>query len=272
MQSFRYIPPAPLSAYVDSFWYRRGYAPQRRRERALPGGTVDVTFNLHDDRIRMFRDDVDQDGLTVNGAIAHGAQSRYFVLDARKDVHVVGVHFRPGGGVLLGLPASELRDQHVSLEDLWGLEARLVREQLLAAGEPQAMFKILERELLRRLKLPLLVHPAISFALRKLDAKAAPVRIEVIQHATGYGERRFATLFTHIVGLPPKLYSRVQRLTRVVGQIAEGRCELAQIALDNGYYDQPHLNREFRQFTGVTPGTYRQVPGRDPLHAEVDRR
>ena len=271
MQSFRYSPAAPLSGYIDSFWYRRGYAPQRRRERALPGGSVDVTFNLHEDRIRMFRDAADREGLTVNGAIVHGAQSRYFVLDARKDVHVVGVHFRPGGGVLLGLPASELRDRHLALEDIWGVQARCVREQLLEAGEPRAMFRVLEREFLRRLQLPLLVNPAISFALRQFDS-SRPLRIEAVQHATGYGERRFVALFDSIVGLTPKLYSRVQRLKRAVAQIAVGKSELAQIALDHGFYDQSHLTREFREFAGVTPGAYRPVPDRDPLHAEVDTR
>lgn len=219
----------------------------------------------------MFRDASDPQGLTVNGAIVHGAQSRYFVLDARKHVHVVGVHFRSGGGVLLGLPASELRDRHPALEDIWGVQARLVREQLLEAGEPRAMFRVLEREFLRRLRPPVLVNPAVSFALRQFDSARA-LRVEAVQHATGYGERRFVTLFDNIVGLTPKLYSRVQRLKRAVAQVAIGKAELAQIALDHGFYDQSHLTREFREFAGVTPGAYRPVPGRDPLHAEVDTR
>lgn len=223
----------------------------------------------------MFRDEADREGLTVKGAIVHGAQSRYFVLDARRDVHTIGVHFRPGGGTaMLGLPAGELGHRHFALEDIWGARAGELREQLLEAREPRIMFAVLEREFLRRLRQPLIVHPAISFALRQFDAAArpdstVPMRVASVQQATGYSDRRFITLFTHAVGLPPKLYSRVQRLHRVVKQIAHGRCDLAQVAADNGYYDQSHLNRDFREFAGVTPGNYRPMPQRSALHMEA---
>jgi AraC-like DNA-binding protein len=270
MYSLRHPPPPALAPYIDCFWYSRGREPGRQRQRALPTGRVDLVFNLQDDRIRMFRDTNDSTGLTVRGAIVHGAQSRYFVLDARKDVHVIGAHFRPGGGAaLLGLPASELTDRHVGLEDIWGEHAMRVREQLLEAGEPHAMFAILEREFLGRVRLPTLVHPAISFALRRLDSQPATTRVSALPEATGYSERRFITLFSEAVGLSPKLYSRVQRLGRVVEQLAAGDRSLIDVALANGYYDQSHLNREFREFAGVTPGGYRPMPDRSVMHMEV---
>jgi len=269
MQLLRYRPASPLDAYIDCFWYSRGYAPQRKRERSLPSGRADLTFSLHEDRIRTFVDDEDRIGLTARGAVVHGPQSRYFVLDARKQIHVAGVHFLPGGGTLLGVPLNDLCDRHVPLEDLWGERARRIREQLIAASEPQRIFAILEQEFLRLLRRPTLVHPAISFALRRFDSTTLTARIDSVRQQTGYSERRFATLFTGAIGLTPKLYTRVQRLSRVVGDLTRGRKDLAQIALDAGYYDQAHFNRDFRDLTGATPGSYVPLEGRSSLHVEV---
>jgi AraC-like DNA-binding protein len=269
-QVVQYRPPAPLSACVDLFWYRCGRVADSRRQLALPTGSVDVTFNLHEDSLRVFADAEDRRGQAVRDAIVHGAQSRYFVLDARRDVHVVGIHFRPGGAGLLGIPAPELADQHVALEDLWGTHARTVREQLLAAPTPQAKFAVLERELLARMSIRPLVNPAISFALRGIQTSPTDVRIAALHGATGYSARRFTTLFTTAVGLTPKLYSRICRLRAVVEQIARCEPDWAQVASEFGYYDQSHLIHDFRQLSGVTPADYRPVSPARALHMEID--
>jgi AraC-like DNA-binding protein len=39
----------------------------------------------------------------------------------------------------------------------------------------------------------------------------------------------------------------------VAGLRSSGTAALAEIAFDCGYSDQAHLNREFRQFAGVSP-------------------
>lgn len=270
MQTLRYTPIPPLNAFIDCFWYSRGYVPQRRRERSLPSGRADLVFNLHEDRIRMFNSADDAVGVTTRGAVVHGPQSRYFVLDARRDVHVIGVHFLPGGGNLLGVPLKGLCDRHVAFEDLWGERAVRLRERLVDAIEPRRMFAILEQEFLMQLRRPPLVHPVISFALRRFDSAAFNGRIEPVRNETGYSDRRFTGLFSDTVGLTPKRYARVLRLSRVVSDIAQGRKPVASIALDAGYYDQAHLTHDFRELAGTSPGDYRPLDDRSSLHAEVD--
>jgi AraC-like DNA-binding protein len=265
----QYRPPAPLSAFVDQFWYRRGYAPTRKRERALPTGSIDLVFNLHEDSIRTFADEGDRVGAVSNGAVVHGPQSRYFVLDARRHVHVVGVHFRPGGAALFGIAGPALADRHVPLEDIWGADAIVLRERLLEADTPQAMFGLLERELLARLPSRPLVHPAVSFAVRRI-ASISAAQIADVQKETGYSARRFATLFNDAIGLAPKTFSRIQRLRRVVERVAQGdKASWADMAADHGYYDQSHLTKDFRELSGVTPAAYRPVSPDSALHMEV---
>ncbi len=197
----------------------------------------------------------------------HGPQSRYFVLGARRSVHVYGVHLRPGGALLLGVGAHELKDRHVSLDALWGREASSLRDRLVEAPTPQAGFLILEAALLRRLWRARQVHPAVSFALRSIQSQSGLGRIGQLREASGYGERRFTQAFALQVGLGPKLFSRIVRMSSLVQRVfARGRVDWAQAADEFGYVDQAHLTHEFRRFAGVTPAAYRPQPGASALH------
>ena len=57
--------------------------------------------------------------------------------------------------------------------------------------------------------------------------------------------------------MPPKLIGRVLRFERVTERLArEGVARWTDVALDCGYYDQSHFNRDFREFAGITPSEY----------------
>ena len=283
MNIIRYRPALGLAAWVDCFWYRAGAASTpgvcnqeggiSARCSALPTGGMDIVFNLHQDSFEVLLPG-GLDSVRTEGALVHGAQSSYFIIAARARGASAGIHFRPGGGaVLLGLPASELTDQHLALSALWGAHARRLRTQLLECTAPAQIFHAMEQALLERLhrlQTPL-VHPAISFALRSFAAPVGSSRVTPIQQATGYSARRFNTLFQQAVGLVPKRFCRIQRLRAVVEQVARGEpIEWAKLAVDNGYFDQSHLNRDFRLFSGVTPGQYRPVAQDSALHMKLE--
>jgi AraC-like DNA-binding protein len=265
-------PGPPLAGLVDRLWYFSGYSAPHARERALPTGTIELVINLRDDPMRIFRDETDVTGQQFRDAVVCGPQSGYFVLDTSSPATVVGVHFRPGGAsAFLGVPATECTDRHVALEDLWGAwAARTIRDRLLAATNPEALFDILEHALLARLMRPLLLHPAVAHGLRQLTTRPAVARIGDVQAETGYSAKRFIELFAGAVGLTPKLYCRIQRFQSVIARAdLRGPIEWAAVAADGGFYDQPHLNREFRAFAGVTPAQYRPLADR-PSHVAIE--
>ncbi len=264
-------PGALLGEFVDCFWYMDGYAAAHSRERALPTGTVELVVDLRDERMRIFKNDEDRAGQEFGGSLICGPQSGYFVLDTSQASAVAGVHFKPGGAApFLGMPAGEITDQHVSLEEVWGRHARRLRERLLAAASPEAMFDLLEQALLERLTRPPLLHSAVTYALAKFAAAPSDSRVAGVRNYTGYGAKRFIELFRDSTGLTPKLYCRIRRFQDVIARVSAGRrVEWARVAADGGYSDQSHLNREFRDFAGVTPAEYHPIPERNPSHTAV---
>lgn len=244
---------APLNDLVEIIWFAEDSAQTHPRERLLPTGTMELIVNLRDDVIYVY-DRRDLRCLTLPGCIIVGAASEYMVIDTRDEACVLGVHFRPGGTLpLLGrMPAGDLRDQHVALEDVWGSEARLLRERLLAASSTGERFDVVEHVLLARLQRTR--TPAIAHALERIP------RTRTIDEATrdiGWSRRRFIETFTNEVGLTPKVYGRVQRFQRVLRRVhAKENVDWSDVALACGYFDQPHFNRDFRALSGLTPNEY----------------
>jgi AraC-like DNA-binding protein len=73
--------------------------------------------------------------------------------------------------------------------------------------------------------------------------------------AVGLSERQMRRRFTAAVGLAPKPYLRVRRLHAVLAAARHaGRPSWATLAVDAGFFDQPHMFAEFRRSVGCVPG------------------
>ena len=257
MRSLHYIPRPPLSNFVGLFWYYEGYQQPHKKERLLPDGSMQLVINLREDQTRLY-DPHDTDQVrTFSGTFISGVHSEFFVIDTAEQASVVGVHFKPGGAFpFLGLPASELRNAHLSLETLWGAWAGELRERLLEAATPQAMFRILEDVLLARAR-RLERHPAVAFALHEFHGVPHTRTISEVTGQIGLSAKRFIQVFDSEVGLTPKLFCRVRRFQKVLRLVRMGQpVEWADIAADCGYFDQAHFIRDFRAFSGLNPSIY----------------
>ena len=260
----RYYPDTRLQQFVSCLWYSSRSMVEHPCEHLSPTGAMTIVIRLDGDPIHL------QDQL-FHESVVMGPQSGFVLLDTSKPGSVVGIQFTAlGAAPILNLRAGQLTGRHVSLADVWGASSRRLRERLVNAGSPQEMFAAIERELLVRLRRPLLIHPAVAHSLRELNASPAVSRVEEIRAQTGYSAKRLIELFDNAVGLTPKVYSRIRRFQSVIDSLARGRpVAWAAVAADNGYYDQSHLNREFRAFAGVTPGEYRAAEKDQPNHVVV---
>jgi AraC-like DNA-binding protein len=267
----RQRPPGPaLRPYVETLWISEdGEAPRAARERVLPTGRMHLVLRLAEEPLRVFRDEADPHGESFPHAVVGGARAGFYVRDVSRPQPAVGAMLRPGAGaLLLGVPAHELAERHTALEDLWGADAERARSRVLEAEGATARLDRFE-EILRERIVPRGQHPAVAHALGRFAEGAA---VGPVVAASGYSHRRFIALFRSAVGLTPKAYARVLRFRRALLGAAEGGgASWAELALDSGYSDQAHFNRDFRAFAGVTPGEYRSLDPAEPHHVPLVR-
>jgi AraC-like DNA-binding protein len=256
MQFLHYRPLPPLADFVDQLWLAQG-APAHQMERLLPDATMELVINLHQDRICLYDPTDYRPCGTTPGCIVSGPRSQYFVIDTQDQVSTMGVHFRSGGAFpFFRLPASELADQTVALDALWGRAAAEVRERLLASPTPESKFRVLEACLLEQLAKPLERDPAVGFGMQQLRSLGQQ-SVAHVADRVGFSQRHFIQLFGEQVGLTPKLFGRVSRFQRVVQTVHKAvGVDWVELALDCGYYDQAHFIHDFQAFAGITPTTY----------------
>lgn len=169
---------------------------------------------------------------TVSGLHAHPAEIHH-------DGHQAGVQLAlttAGARALLGVPASELAGELLSLDEV-GPWLRDLPERLSGTAA-DGWVPLVESALLAALVDVPGPRAEVGRALASLTRGA---RVQDVADDVGYSRRRLGDLVRAECGLAPK---QVQRLGRFEASRALiGRAPLAEVAHRCGYADQGHLSR-----------------------------
>lgn len=161
----------------------------------------------------------------------------------------------PAARALLGVPAGELAERTVALEDLLGAEAARIAERLHAAPDARARFAILDQFLRHRLDgVRAAARPDTERAWALLRASGGRASIGALAAALGCSRRHLAKRFAEDVGVSPKVAARLIRFEAARARL--GKVALARLAAEHGFADQAHLAREFRALGGGAPTAF----------------
>lgn len=186
-----------------------------------------------------------------------GLDGTYAVAESTGSQRGVEIYLTPvGAGLVTGVPMRHLRGRVVSLDDVFGAAAGLVREELLEAPRREERFAIVDRFLLALLADAEPPPPSLAWALSRLHATRGALEIGSLTDELGCSRRYLIGLFNDHVGLPPKLLARILRFEHALELADGGGIGWAEIAQRCGYYDQAHMIGDFHQFTGHSPTGY----------------
>ncbi|TWF76521.1 AraC-like DNA-binding protein [Pseudonocardia hierapolitana] len=252
------VPRPPLDELIDDLYYLEG-APPYARLTLPPGPSALLIVNLGAPfRIRAGTD-IETAEYADGCVVTTPTRALEFGYPLR--TRSVGLHLKPWGlAPFLPMPAAELCDRPVTVEQVWGRVAIAeLRDRLATADGPHEMLTLLEEELMRRLcetaGLGLVRHTSSVLA-----ATSGAVAIGDLSVAAGVSSTHLAQRFKELIGVTPKRLARTYRFTATVFAInPAGPIDWGDLAGGAGYFDQAHFGHEFRAFTGLTPTRYVEV-------------
>ena len=235
--------PAPrFREHFVSFWrqhvdgHNAGFM-----QPVFPDGCVDI----------LWRNDAD--------AIVVGSMTKYRQAILTSGLYLAGIRLFPGRlAALARIPASEITDLEIPLSDIIG---RRKYSGPLFNADKSAL--LIEGELYRRAAGLLADDESsapdaeiISLAVRRLATNPG-LSIQQLASHFEMGERRLHRLFARTVGFGPKLFQRIARFQRFLQLVRHPTAPASPapvlLALEAGYADQAHLNRDCREFSGRSP-------------------
>jgi AraC-like DNA-binding protein len=244
-------------------WHERTPAPLRRRQMPIAAIPVILSFGLPFELLDPH--DPDRGSRRRRVSFVAGAHDQFSIVEHDGLSHGVQIYFTPlGARRVLGLPLRELTNQVVPFEDVLGepVARELVERLALAPGWPER-FALLDATICARLREASEPAPALAWAWRRLEQSDGRLPIGVLAQELGCSRRHLVAQVHEQLGLPPKTLARILRFNRAVELLGrDDGARLGEIALDCGYYDQAHLNRDFRAFAGDPPNAFlaRRLP------------
>jgi AraC-like DNA-binding protein len=168
-----------------------------------------------------------------------------------------------GAFQLLRRPIAEIAELAVGLRPFLPRRWRQLDQMLAEAPDWDRRFDLVEAALsdlmIRANSEP---HLLVVAATQRIIATGGQVDMQSLVEYLGYSARYVIQRFRTSIGVTPKVFARITRFDAAMRAMRdEPQIDWTQLALDHGFYDQSHLSRDIRAFTGMSPTKAREVFG-----------
>lgn len=246
-QHQRRLPAPSLEEWVEHFWqvdwHLAGCPPQWQE--TLPHPSVHLVIEPGEAGI-------------------HGVHTGRYVRQLAGDSYAFGIKFRPGGfQPFLGGDVSTLTNRSVSIASVLGEAGDAWVEAIRAASDFGTRVRIAEHFLDGRRPAPDPKVAQVAACVARIVADPTITSVDQLIAEGGSRKRAWQRLFKRYAGVGPKWIISRYRLHEAVARIQAGEVvDWARLALELGYFDQAHFNRDFRALVGMTPGDFarRETP------------
>lgn len=253
MEQYSIIPPSPILApYVKSYWILKIGAGIPVTERILPTGCVQLTFHRGAALFSLTGEE------SQPQAFVCGQSLTYSEVMTTGQLDMISIVFRPWTAKLfLGTPLTEFYGRNIAAQETGDRTLATLADRINETDDDGRCIALIEHFLISRLHAPANYHlPRIAATVQAIGSHPGTSVTELAQTAC-LSTKQYNRLFAAHVGITPKEFIRIVRMQKALHLLQNGRTgNLAQLADECGFYDQSHMTREFRAFSGYTPTQY----------------
>jgi AraC-like DNA-binding protein len=248
----QYDPPHELASFIMKYWAcpadsyhdATGLASQEF-ECIVPDGCVDIVFVI------------DKSTGEYSGSLFGPADKPFRVTMDYNRKALFGITFCPGGLYpFIKSPLDEIKNLRLefsdAMTDRWKVFAHGI-----ALSETTAERVSCSNNFFRSLLDENYINDTLDNILYAIYISCGGISINELSRSAAISERQMNRLFNRWIGISPKLFSRIVRFQNVIREAGcKSRINWAEIAAENGYFDESHLFNDFREFSGITPEKY----------------
>ena len=185
-----------------------------------------------------------------------GQELKNYALHISSDIGVVGIVFRPTALFkILGLPMFGLTNERIAFTELF--DPNEIERKIEDASSHQEKINLVQHFIYDRLASGLHGTSEIEYAANFIYESRGQCRIPDLIGNAYMSRRKFERKFMEEVGISPKAYARIRRFGYTCLLMAGNReADMMSVLHECGYYDQSHFIKDFKYFSGRTPGSY----------------
>jgi len=246
-----YLPMPSLRGMVAFFWTATPTASETAKQivRLMPDGKPGMILQHHNGQA-VYKN--------LSGSLpvlfVYGQATAPCLNFSDMPAKILGVTFEPLAlRKLFGVSASEFTNNAFDLQ----LIDRSIENRLLNLSTDAKKIQLLSRYFLSKLRVLSTKEKLIENSAYGIEMTLGKNQVNSLHKIYGFSERNFERTFKDVIGLTPYQYSRIIRFQHAVRVLQAGKREShARLSYELGYSDQSHYIRDFKEFSGLTPGNY----------------
>ena len=251
-----YTPSPELQPFVKCFWSLDDDAKKDLiKQRVLPDGCMEMIFHYGNPYRQYF---ADGSSITQPRSFLFGQITKYIEIAPTGKSGIISARFLPDGITpFITLPVSTLENKAVSLTEIFIDDGKKLEERVINANDTQERIILIETFLLSKLSEQPAIDAITKSCVDVIFQSQGQIGLAALADKMNIHRRNMERKFTSVIGMSPKQLARVARLQAALKMIQQKKFNsLTEIAYENGYFDQAHFIKDFKEFTGMSPKSF----------------